>query len=58
MKVKKKKDKVWDTLKPPPASEPASGKAIVSKSGKTAKQYPPEVGHHGTDDEKELSPEE
>jgi hypothetical protein len=58
MKQKTKKEKVWDTLKPPPGAEPPSGKAIISKTAKTRKQHPPEVGLHGTDDEKDLNPEE
>lgn len=56
MKEKKKKEKGWDTLKPP-ASEPLPGKTIKNKTGKMV-QYPPNVGHHGTDQEKDLSPEE
>ncbi len=53
-----KKEKVWDTLKPPPGAVPPSGKAVVSKSSKNPKQYPSKVGYHGKDDEKDLSPEE
>ena len=58
MKQRTKKEKVWDTLKPPPGSEPKSGKAVISKSAKSGKQHPPKVGYHGTDDEKALKPEE
>jgi hypothetical protein len=54
---KKKGEKVWDSLKPPTA-EPLPAKEIKEKDGKAVKQYPPVVGHHGTDDEKELNPEE
>ncbi|MDQ2658353.1 MAG: hypothetical protein M3Y60_13105 [Bacteroidota bacterium] len=57
-KKKTKKEKVWDTLKPPPGAVPPSGKAIVSKRAKTPKQHPSKVGYHGTDQEKDLSPEE
>lgn len=55
--TKKKKEKTWDSLKPPTA-EPLPAKKIKNKTGKHVNQYPPVVGHHGTDEEKELSPEE
>lgn len=55
---KAKKEKVWDTLKPPPGAVPPSGKAVVSKKAKNPKQHPSKVGYHGTDREKDLSPEE
>ena len=59
MKQGTKKEKVWDTLKPPPGAEPPpSGKVVVPKTAKGAKQQPPRPGYHGTDDEKELNPEE
>lgn len=35
-----------------------SSRAIKTKSGEIVIQYPAEVGHHGTDKEKQLSPEE
>lgn len=53
----KKRAKKWDSLKPPTA-EPLPAKKIKNKTGKDITQYPPVVGHHGTDEEKDLSPEE
>lgn len=35
-----------------------SSRVIKTKSGETLIQYPAEVGHHGTDKEKRLNPEE
>jgi len=56
-KKKKKKEKTWDSLKPPTA-EPLPADDIKEKTGENVVQYPPVVKHHGTDDEKELNPEE
>ena len=38
--------------------ENISSRVIKTKSGETLIQYPAEVGHHGTDKEKRLNPEE
>jgi hypothetical protein len=58
MKDKKKIEKKWDSLKPPPETEPMLATTVRKKGEKTVKQYPAKVGHHGTDDERELNPEE
>jgi hypothetical protein len=35
-----------------------TGKNLITTSGHIRKQYPPVVGHHGTDKEKNLNAEE
>ena len=35
-----------------------SAKTIVKESGEIQSQYPAKVGYHGTDNEKDLNPEE
>lgn len=59
MKDNKKTEKKWDTLKPPPETEPILATTVRKKGEKkTLKQHPAKLGHHGTDDEKSLNPEE
>jgi hypothetical protein len=40
------------------APRPLSAETVRVKSGKGRKQYPASVGFHGTDQEKDLNPEE
>jgi len=54
---KKKKEKTWDSLKPPTV-EPLPATEIKQKDGRHVEQSPPAVGHHGSDDEKDLNAEE
>jgi hypothetical protein len=54
MKKKKNTDENKGTVK---TVEPASRKSITA-SGNVRKQYPPVVGYHGTDKEKNLNAEE
>jgi len=56
-KRKRRKEKTWDSLKPPTA-EPLPAKEIKDKTGGNVTQYPPVVRRHGTDDEEQdLNPE-
>lgn len=45
----KKKEKKWDSLKPPTA-EPLPAKKVKNKTGKNVKQYPPVIRHPSTDE--------
>lgn len=58
MNDNKKKEKKWDSLKPPPETEPILATTVRKKGEKTVKQHPAKLGHHGTDDERSLNPEE
>lgn len=57
MKTRKRQEERQEKLHHDPLKN-ISSKVIRTKSGETLIQYPAEVGHHGTDKEKRLNPEE
>lgn len=57
MKRNKRQEGQHEKVRQEPVKD-ISSRAIRTKSGATIIQYPAEVGHHGTDKEKQLNPEE